>query len=80
MSRFHKVNFYLNLSCCLLNEIRNATQLPRLRLTEARQAGRPIPVPAHGHQTELEIWFDFGGYNYAAPPGLVFRPLYFIAG
>ena len=33
------------------------------------QAGRPIPVLAHGHQTELETMFDFGCYNYAAPDG-----------
>ena len=24
---------------------------------------------AHGHQTELETCFDFGGYKYAAPDG-----------
>ena len=33
-----------------------------------------IPQPrrallVQGHQTELETWFDFGWYNYAAPDG-----------
>jgi hypothetical protein len=26
-------------------------------------------VLAHGHQTELETLFDFGGYKHAAPDG-----------
>jgi hypothetical protein len=26
-------------------------------------------VLAHGHQTELETLFGFGGYNYPAPDG-----------